>query len=434
MSVRQRWGKKNNKPQVNTDFHRLVGGFFIWVHLCQSTVNKKRGVLDLDFNFGEIIERRGTDCAKWDLPGEDMLPMWVADMDFQAPSEVREALLKAVEHGVFGYPYYRNSVQEAVADWVKNRHGWQVSPESVVLLPGVVTGFNLTTNAFARRGEGILVQPPTYGPFLRVAGNFDLIQQDNLLVPGEEGQYQVDLEAFEEAITPETRIFMLCNPQNPTGRVFTCGELLGMAEICLRHDVLICSDEIHSDLVFSGNKHLPVAMLGEEIAAKTVTLLAPSKTFNVAGLKASAAIIEDEELRTQFETARQGMVGFVNTLGAEAMRAAYLYGAPWLDALLIYLEENRDLLVDFVRDRLPGVEVAAPQGTFLAWLDCRALDLEQEEGGYFNKFFEDKAKVAVNDGGWFGTGGEGFVRLNFGCPRSTLIEALERMERALISK
>lgn len=385
----------------------------------------------MDFNFDEIIERRGTDCAKWDLPGEDVLPMWVADMDFRAPVEVQAALREAVEHGVFGYPYFDGCVQESVADWVQERHGWKVSPESVVLIPGVVTGFNLATNAFTRPGDGVLVQPPAYGPFLRVAENFDLIQQENVLVQGLGGQYQVDLDAFEAAITPETRIFMLCNPQNPTGRVFTREELTGMAEICLRYDVLICSDEIHADLVFSGHKHLPMAMLGEEISAKTITLIAPSKTFNVAGLKASAAIIEDEELRQQFESARKGMVGFVSSLGAEAMQAAYGYGGPWLDALLVYLEENRNLLVDFVREQLPGVEAATPQGTFLSWLDCRALDLEQEEGTYFNNFFEKQAKVALNDGGWFGSGGEGFARLNFGCPRSTLIEALERMENAL---
>ncbi|MBN2045559.1 MAG: pyridoxal phosphate-dependent aminotransferase [Anaerolineales bacterium] len=383
------------------------------------------------FNFDELINRRDTDCAKWDLPEPDMLPMWVADMDFRSPAEVQEALLEAVRHGVFGYPHFGDCVQEAVADWVLARHGWRISPESVVLLPGVVTGFNLAANAFARPGDGLLVQPPTYGPFLRVAENFNLIQQENVLAQGEDGQYQVDLDAFEAAITPQTRIFMLCNPQNPTGRVFTREELAGMAEICLRHDVLICSDEIHSDLVYRGHQHLPLAMLDAEISAKTVTLLAPSKTFNIAGLKSSAAIIEDQDLREQFEAARQGMVGFVNALGAEAMRAAYLHGAPWLDALLVYLEANRDYLMEFVRERMPGVEAAAPQGTFLAWLDCRALELTQQEGALFNSFFAQKARVALNDGGWFGRGGKGFVRLNFGCPRSTLIEALERIERAL---
>ncbi len=211
-------------------------------------------------------------------------------------------------------------------------------------------------------GEGVLVQPPTYGPFLHVAENFDLIQQENVLTQGADGQYQVDLDAFEAAITPETRIFMLCNPQNPTGRVFTREELTGMAEICLRHDVLICSDEIHSDLVYRGHKHLPVAMLDEEIAARTITLLAPSKTFNIAGLKASAAIIEDQDLRKQFDAARQGLVGFVNVLGAVAMQAAYQHGAPWLDALLLYLEENRNLLVNFRRSKAVGGEASLSPG------------------------------------------------------------------------
>lgn len=386
----------------------------------------------MNYDFDKVIQRRGTHSVKWDLPEADVLPMWVADMDFQAPPEVQVALAKAVEHGIYGYPYFGNSVQEAVAEWLHTRHNWQVSPESVVLLPGVVTGFNMAANAFAQPGDGVLVQTPTYGPFLKVAENFQLVQQTHQMNLDAEGRYQIDLDAFEATITPETRIFMLCNPQNPTGRVFTQEEMAGMAEICLRHDVLICSDEIHSDLVYSEHPHLPIAALDEKVGAKTVTLIAPSKTFNIAGLKASAAIIEDEDMRALFEAARQGMVGFVNTLGMAALQAAYQHGAPWLDTLLVYLEENRDFLASFVRDRLPGVKMAVPEGTYLAWLDCRELDLgPAKEGAYFNAFFEEKAGVALNEGAWFGPGGEGFARLNFGCPRETLVEGLERMARAV---
>ena len=383
------------------------------------------------YNFDILHERRGTDCSKWDTTVSDVLPLWVADMDFCSPPEVVEALQATVQSGIFGYPYFGNQVQEAIADWIHDRHGWEVNPESVVPIPGVVTGFNLAANAVAQPGDGVLVQPPTYGPFLHVAKNFNLIQQEALLTQGADGQYQVDLDAFEAAITPETRIFMLCNPQNPTGRVFTRQELEGMADICLRHGVTICSDEIHSDLVFSGHPHLPVASLDPSISDHTITLIAPSKTFNIAGLKASAAIIEDPDLRKKFNTARQGLVGFVNTLGMVALQAAYQHGAPWLEALLAYLEDNRDLTVQFVRERLPGIEVNVPQGTYLAWLDCREAALEHSESGQINSFFEQRAKVALNEGRWFGSGGEGFVRLNFGCPRTILLEALERMEVAL---
>jgi len=383
------------------------------------------------YNFDILQERRNTDCSKWDKTEAGILPLWVADMDFCSPPEVVEALQAAVQTGIFGYPYFGTQVQEAVADWLHTRHGWQVNPDSIVPVPGVVTGFNLAANAVAQPGDGVLVQPPTYGPFLRVAKNFNLIQQEALLTQGPDGQYQVDLEAFEAAITPETRIFMLCNPQNPTGRVFTRQELEGMADICLRHGVTICSDEIHSDLIFSGHTHLPVAALDPSISDQTITLVAPSKTFNIAGLKASAAIIENPKLRKEFMAAHQGLVGFVNSLGIVALQAAYRHGAPWLDALLVYLEDNRDLTVQFVRERLPGVQVNVPQGTYLAWLDCRGSAISSSESGEINSFFEQRARVALNEGRWFGTGGEGFVRLNFGCPRPILLEALERMEAAL---
>jgi cystathionine beta-lyase len=383
------------------------------------------------YDFDTVHPRRNSDCSKWDKTGPGVLPLWVADMDFRSPPEVIEALEEAVRHGIFGYPYFGSQVQEAVANWVAERHGWQIDPASVVLVPGVVTGFNLATNAVARAGDSVLVQTPTYGPFLRVAKNFRLTQQEMQLTPGPDGQYQLDLDAFEAAITPETRIFMLCNPQNPTGRVFSRQELEGMAEICLRHGVTICADEIHSDLIYSGYKHLPIASLDRSISDQTITLIAPSKTFNTAGLNASIAIIENEDLRKKYNQARQGMVGFVNSLGTLALQAAYQHGTPWLEALLAYLEENRDLTVQHVRQHLPGVRIAAPQGTYLAWLDCRELGLEVKPGAEFNPFFLEHAKVALNEGSWFGAGGSGFARLNFGCPRSTLLEALDRMATAL---
>jgi cystathionine beta-lyase len=260
-----------------------------------------------------------------------------------------------------------------------------------------------------------------------VAKNASLIQQEMELTRYANRQYSIDMDAFEAAISGRTRIFMLCNPQNPTGRVFRQDELEEMAEICLRNDIIICSDEIHNDLIFPGSRHIPIASLDPEIAKNTITLIAPSKTFNIAGLEASVAIITDEELRKQFDGARKGLAGWINLLGLYAMQAAYEEGEPWLNALLKYLQTNRDYAFDFINSELPGVSMVKPEGTYLAWLDCREIDIDEKH----NKFFKDHARVLMNDGNWFGKGGEGFVRLNFGCPRSMLERALIRMKEAI---
>jgi cystathionine beta-lyase len=353
--------------------------------------------------------------------------MWVADMDFRSPEPVIAALEKRVEHGVFGYPSFDNSEhKQAVVDWVANRHGWQITPDDVLFLSGVVEGFNIAAHALARPDGGVIYHTPAYGPFLEVGQNAGIVQQSIELTREPDGSYSIDLDAFEAAITAQTRLFLLCNPHNPTGRVFRRDELEALTETCLRHNVTICSDEIHSDLVYSGHKHIPIAALDTEVAKHTITLLAPSKTFNLAGLQASVAIIQDEELREQFKSAYQGLVHWVNIMGMESLLAAYREGEPWLDALLQYLEANRDYTAEFVQRELPGIAMVRPEGTYLAWLDCRALKVE----GKPSDFFKERAKVVMNDGGWFGAGGEGFVRLNFGTPRSMLQEALEKMKAA----
>jgi cystathionine beta-lyase len=379
------------------------------------------------FDFDRLPNRRASESAKWGHFGEEVLPMWVADMDFCSPPAVIDNLRARVDHGVFGYPQPPAGLKESVAAWFFKRHAWEVTPEALIFLPGVVTGFNLAAHAVTRPGDGVLLQTPTYGPFFGVAKNASLIQQEMELSRAADGRYSIDFEAFEAAISGRTRIFMLCNPQNPTGRVFRKDELEKMAEICLRNKIVICADEIHHDLVYSGQRHIPIAALDPEIAANTITLLAPSKTFNIAGLEASVAVIPNPELRKKLEGARQGLAGWVNLMGQIAMRAAYRDGEAWLEALLAYLEANRDYLVDFVTNELPGVSMAAPEGTYLAWLDCRAAEIE----GKPDQFFLEKAKVALNGGEWFGKGGEGFVRLNFGCPRAMLAEALARMKSAL---
>ncbi len=381
----------------------------------------------MTFDFDTIINRRASESIKWRKFGDEILPLWVADMDFRAPQPVIDALQARLDHGILGYPGLPEGLTESVLGWLSRRHGWEVKPEALIFLPGVVTGFNLAAQAFARPGEGVLLQTPTYGKFFDVSRHVNFIQQEMELTRDANGQYQIDLDAFESAITPKTRVFMLCNPQNPTGRVFRQDELEAMAEICLRNEVIICSDEIHSDLIYSGHRHIPIASLAPEIADRTVTFIAPSKTFNVAGLKASVAIITNPALREKFEAARRGLVGWVNLLGMAAMQAAYAEGEPWLESLLPYLEANRDYLAAFVERELPGVTMAKPEGTFLAWLDCRGLGTGQTPSTFFLK----EAKIAVNDGAWFGSGGEGFVRLNFGCPRATLEEGLSRMKAAV---
>ncbi len=386
------------------------------------------------YNFDTVIERRHSESVKWRAFDPDVLPLWVADMDFASPAPVIQALQRRIEHGVFGYPEgfgdpkkELNGLRQAIIQRLAGLYGWQVQPEWIVMVPGVVTGLNQAAHAFTQAEQGILVQTPVYPPFLGMAKNAGAVRQDNELVRQADGAYTVDFSALEQTITPATRLFVLCNPHNPVGRVFTRAELEKMAEICLRHSLLIVSDEIHCDLVFGGQAHLPLASLDPAVANRTVTLMAPSKTYNLAGLQCSFAVIPDEDLRKQFAKGTLGMGGWVNLLGLVAAEAAYAGGQEWLDQLMVYLQANRDFLYKYVQDNLPGVRMGLPEATYLAWLDCRALDLP---GGPY-EFFLKNARVALNDGKTFGQPGEGFVRLNFGCPRATLQEALERMRAAL---
>ncbi len=385
------------------------------------------------YNFDALPARRSTESAKWRIYPEDVLPMWVADMDFLSPEPVIRALKQRVEHGVFGYPMLPDEFTSVIVERMKKQYQWQIQPEDLVFIPGVVTGLNLACQAYSAPGEGVLVQPPVYPPFLGAPGTAGAVRQEAELVQistgPKAGSYEVDWQTFEAAITPQTRLFLLCNPHNPVGRVFQRSELEQISEICLRHGLVICSDEIHGELVFSGQQHIPIASLSPEIGQKTITLIAPSKTFNLAGLECSIAIISNPNLRQQFKQARKGLVPGVNLMGMVAGLIAYQEGQEWLDQLLIYLEANREFLVSFVQNELPGIHITRPEGTYLAWLDCRDVNLE---GGPY-EFFLKHAKVAMNDGKTFGRKGEGFVRLNFGCPRSVLQEALERMRNALVN-
>ncbi len=381
----------------------------------------------MSYNFDQFVDRSRTESLKWRLYGDEVLPLWVADMDFHSPEPVIRALHQRVEQGVFGYGLIMPELGEVVVERLYSLYGWRVSPEALVFLPGVVPGFNLACRAVTSPGDGVLVQTPVYPPILRAPANAGLSCDEMELTRRADGYYEIDFDLFEDTITGRTRVFILCNPHNPVGRVFRREELERMAEICLRHDMVICSDEIHCDLVFAGHQHIPIASLAPEIGERTITLMAPSKTYNIAGLKCSVAIIENAELREKFNAARAGLVGGVNVLGYTAALAAYRDGQAWLEEVLRYLEANRDFLLRYVSERLPGITMVSPEGTFLGWLDCRQAGIP----GNPHEFFLREAKVALNDGATFGRGGEGFVRLNFACPRSTLLEALNKMEKAL---
>jgi cystathionine beta-lyase len=404
------------------------------------------GRRELQPDFDNLIDRRGTNSVKWKYYDPEVLPLWVADMDFLAPDPVRKALARAVEHGIFGYEFPSKELLESVASRMEKLYGWQISPDMVVATPGVIAGFTAAERTTCVAGQGILIQPPVYPPFLSVHKNRLLARQDaplNISVQGELLCYKVDHIGFEHAVNSgnaKTGMFLLCNPHNPTGQVYSHNDLIRMAEICLRNDIVICSDEIHSELLLGHPSnsirepltHTPIASLSPEIASRTITLIAPSKTFNIPGLFCAFAIIPDPVLLKGYKDTIEQMAMHVSSLGLVAAQAAFSGECDdWLKALLHYLTRNRDFLVDYVRQEFKGIRITVPDATYLAWLDCTELCNSGRIPGTPQKFFLKQAKVALNEGSEFGPGGEGFVRLNFGCPRKTLEEALERMKSAL---
>jgi len=393
---------------------------------------------EMAHDFDRVIDRHGTNSIKWKHYGADVLPLWVADMDFPVPEPVQEALRRAVEHSIFGYEFPTKELRETVAARMDKLYGWQVSPEMVVATPGVIAGFNAAARTVCTAGQGILVQPPVYPPFLSVHKNTALVRQDAPLRMTAEGanlRYGVDFDVFERAVNSggaQTGMFLLCNPHNPTGKVFSRQDLLRMAEVCLKNDTVICSDEIHSELCLGGAQHIPLAILSSEIADQTITLVAPSKTFNVAGLYCAFAIIPNPDLLRRYKKTTEQMSMHLSSLGLAAAQSAFSGACDdWLAALRVYLTGNRDFLVEYVKREFSGIRITVPEATYLAWLDCNELVRSGRIHGTPHEFFLKQAKVALNEGKEFGSGGEGFVRLNFGCPRKTLEDALERMKTAL---
>lgn len=378
------------------------------------------------FDFDRAPERRGTDSLKWArYAGGDVIPLWVADMDFASPPAVLEALKKRVEHGVFGYAVPPAQAAEAVCQWIQSRTGWTIQKEWIVWLPGLVCGLNVVCRAFAGAGEEVAVLTPVYPPFLTAP----VLSERSLLrcpLCKTNNRYEIDFDRLEETVGPHTRILLFCHPHNPIGRIWTREELLRLADLCFRKNLLLCSDEIHADLILEEtSRHIPTASLSAEIARRTLTLASPSKTFNLPGLNCAYAVIPDTALRHQFLRTMRGIVPHVGPLGYTACMAAYQEGAEWLDALLKYLRTNRDLLCETLHS-LPGLAAAAPEATYLAWIDCRGLGLKNPAG-----FFEE-AGVGLSDGAEFD--GPGYVRLNFACPKSRLQEALKRIQRAVANQ
>ena len=374
--------------------------------------------MDLD----QPVDRTGTASFKWDVYPEGVLPLWVADMDFASPPAVVEAVRARAAHGVFGYSLVPNSLVEAIRAHLATRYGWSIEPEWLVWLPSVVPGLNLACRAFAAAGEDVMTVTPVYPPFLEAPPDQD---RRLLTVPAtlEGGRWQLPLEAMEEALTPATRVLLFCHPHNPLGRVWSRDEVAAVVEFCRRHDLALCSDEIHCDLILDELAHVPAALASHTDAGRIVTLMSPSKTFNLPGLNFAFAIVPDKELRRRFEQPAAGLLPFPGCFAIAAAEASYREGGEWLAELLEYLRGNRDLIEAFVAESLPGVTTTHVEATYLAWLDVRGLELPDPANACL------RAGVALSPGAAFGD--PGFLRLNFACPRSTLQEALRRLQVAL---
>ena len=388
-------------------------------------------------NFDEYIERRGTESYKWDgyhpefpeVPEtQELLPLWVADMDFKCPQPVIDAVTKRAELGIYGYSVTNSDgFVEAACTWVKRRYHYNIEKEWIVYTRGIIPGYNIAIQAFTNPGDGVLIQRPVYSPYT-----------DSIITNGREvvdsplkrvnGHYEIDFEDFEvKAARPNTKLMIMSNPHNPIGRVWTEEELQKIGEICVKHHVIIVSDEVHADLIMKGYRHVPIASLSKEIADITISAYAPSKTFNMAGLQTSYFVISNPFLRADFvgQQARN-RIWDINFFGSAALQAAYTECDEWLDELLIYLEDNMDFMKEYLESRIPKLKMNKPEGTYLVWVDFTGTGLSGEQ---LQKKMLEEAKIAVDFGDWFGDGYELFARFNVACPRNILQEALHRLEK-----
>jgi cysteine-S-conjugate beta-lyase len=388
------------------------------------------------FDFDTVVDRLGSGSVKWDFQEtftgmNGLLPLWVADMDFRVSPDIVNAIRHRVDHGIFGYVRESEAYFQAAAAWLERRHAWRVQREWMVPSPAVLPGLSAAILAFTHPGDGIVIQPPVYYPFaMRVRSNGRRIVDNPLVIRN--GSWQMDLDGLEKVIDEGTRMLVLCSPHNPVGRVWERETLARLADICRARGVLVVSDEIHCDLVMAGHRHVPIASISPESAANTVTLVAATKTFNLAGLGGSLSIVADKDLRAKFETVQRAVFsGASNSLALAASEAGWLHGEPWLEDLLVYIEGNYDVLRRFLSERLPGIRVFPLEGTYLAFLDMRSFGLD--DASLKARLLTD-ARVWLDEGVKFGQGGEGMQRLNLACPRSVLANALERLETTFARK
>lgn len=385
------------------------------------------------YDFNDIINRRNTNCVKWDEAfnnsGEELLPMWVADMDLPCPKEVQEAILNRANHAVFGYSYPKEEVYKLIIERTKEVYGWQISKEWIVFLPGVVDGIASSVQALTKEAEGVIIQEPVYHPFKNVTKGLRRTPLINHLKLADE-KYVMDYENLKKLCEDSnSKLAILCSPHNPVGRVWNREELIKFGKLCIKNGVTVLADEIHSDIVFKGNKHSCFGAISEEFAQNSIVLMAPSKTFNVAGLSQAFAIIANDSIRRIFNAARIGL-NWGNVFGLTALEACYRYGDRYLEELLDYLEGNVNYIKSFIEEKIPKIKMLKPEGTYLLWLDMRGLGMKQKD---LDEFLLNKVKVKLISGSIFGDTGEGFQRMNIGCPRSIVKEVLERLEEAVNS-
>ena len=387
-----------------------------------------------NLNFDEIIERKGTDCLKYDFAvkrgkPEDVLPFWVADMDFRTTSYVEDALIERAKHGIFGYSESQEDYFHAIAGWMHRRHHWDVEPDWLIKTPGVVFALAMAVKAFTEAGDCVLIQQPVYYPFSEVIQDNGRVVVSNDLYLGTDNRYHMDLEDFEQKIVEHhVKLFLLCNPHNPSGRVFTREELTGMGEICLKHGVTVVCDEIHNDFVFQG-EHTVFASIKKEYADISVTCTSPSKTFNLASMLISNIFIPNEKLRQRFQhEVNAAGISQLSVLGLVATQAAYEHGDEWYEKMMAYVKSNIDYARNYVEEYLPGVKMINGEGTYLVWLDFRGTGIEAEE---LDRRIIYDAKLWLDSGKIFGKTGEGFQRINVAAPRKTITECFERIRKIL---
>jgi cystathionine beta-lyase len=387
----------------------------------------------MKYDFDTVINRKGSGSVKWDhadqlYKAEGILPMWVADMDFKSPPAIIKALKKVADWGIFGYTMVPDSYYKAVIGWMKKRHHWEIHRDWIVLTTGVVPAIRLLIKTFTQPGDQVLVQTPVYYPFFDAIKDNGCEIVDNQLLLRKE-QYQMDLDDLERKITPKTKMILLCSPHNPISRVWKTDELKKLGEICLRHNILVVSDEIHNDIVYRAFRHVPFPTVCSEFGNNSIVCTAASKTFNLPGLRTSNIIIVNPELRKRFTTMiRNCAMSAPNMFGLAATEAAYRFGEPWLEQLIDYLQSNVNTFQRFVGERIQGLKVIQPQGTYLLWLDFRNCGVELSK---LESILSDKARIGLEVGRQFGCKEEGFKRMNIACPRTTLIEAMDRLEKAI---